>query len=972
MRKQLSPDQVTRLAAAAAEEGFVGARWAVESNVPKSVVYRELQRIRGADAFQAPPATGYATPGRDQRVPELKRGDAFKEFGSTGLARFGGSVFEDYDRKWRSLTEMVKLVKEMLDHPIVAAVMFAVEMSMRGVEWTVEAGGETPADEEAAEFLRQCMEDMAHSWDDHVSQALAFVPYGFAPFEIVYKRRKGGDTDPASKYDDGRVGWRKFAFRAQDTLTPGDEWVFDEHGGVAALNQSPPPDYRRVTVPVEKLILYRSTAAKNNPQGRSVLRAAYVPWYYSKNMQEIEGISAERMGSGFPVVYLGEGTKKVGANSDFESAKVVVRDVRSDEQSGIVFPYQKQGADGKGILFELVSPPSRGAVDFNQIINRYNQQIGQVVLSQFIFLGLTEQGTQALAVRLTDLFSAAVSAWLGMMAETLNRFVVPRLFRLNAFDGLTDYPRFVTGQAGQVDVGSVVSAMAQAAGSSLLVPDTGVEAEVRRLLQLPEKPVQVQQPTIPGEPTTPVPAAPPDVEATTGDSTADNGGDNGGGKETASERFYSEDQARDEGGKWTEGGGGSGEGGNDRVNETPIDTGNSKDPKWYKSQRTGIEETLKTTYSTVEAKDQAGSSWITQDGSIVNVGTGTHVLSALEAANRANVKLDLTSKEGVESQFVANGVVRVNATSTYLALNFNPKVTSTAQRQSMIDLVYLAELAGRSITVHANDTALYGTAVESALKLLKKTNYNVDNATEVEIMRARIGDYIDLFYSEDQTRDESGKWTSGGGGGGKAGDDGAASDRRANPKLAGVYGPDPKTWKPYKDELKRIYPDAKVGRTSFDERELLGEYVGGEAYTILNGNARAAEADYDLSDDVRMMDGIFGKLGVSTEDVVVYRGLKGTPGGDLKIGAVIADKGFMSTTFNPGVAAAWTETSNQGWIMEIVVPAGNPGIPIDRWLSSAEEMETTEAELLLPRNTPLEVQSVDVETRTLRVQVVGP
>ena len=221
------------------------------------------------------------------------------------------------------------------------------------------------------------------------AQALAFVPYGFAPFEIVYKRRKGGDTDPASKYDDGRVGWRKFAFRAQDTLTPGDEWVFDEHGGVAALNQSPPPDYRRVTVPVEKLILYRSTAAKNNPQGRSVLRAAYVPWYYSKNMQEIEGISAERMGSGFPVVYLGEGTKKVGANSDFESAKVVVRDVRSDEQSGIVFPYQKQGADGKGILFELVSPPSRGAVDFNQIINRYNQQIGQVVLSQFIFLGLT-------------------------------------------------------------------------------------------------------------------------------------------------------------------------------------------------------------------------------------------------------------------------------------------------------------------------------------------------------------------------------------------------------------------------------------------------------------------------------------------------------------------------------------------------------------------------------------------------------
>ena len=42
-----------------------------------------------------------------------------------------------------------------------------------------------------------------------------------------------------------------------------------------------------------------------------------------KNFAEIEGISAERMGGGLPVIYLGEGTSKAGSKSDFEFAKSV-------------------------------------------------------------------------------------------------------------------------------------------------------------------------------------------------------------------------------------------------------------------------------------------------------------------------------------------------------------------------------------------------------------------------------------------------------------------------------------------------------------------------------------------------------------------------------------------------------------------------------------------------------------------------
>jgi len=333
------------------------------------------------------------------------------------------------------------------------------------------------------------MHDMSQSWDDHIGQAISMVPYGFAPFEICYKRRRGPDKDPESNFDDGLIGWRKFAYRSPDTLAPGNEWLFDEAGGVQGLNQQAPPDYTPVTIPIEKMLLYRTSAVKNNPQGRSALRSSYIPWYYAKNLAEIEGITAERMGTGVPTIYLGEGTTKSGDGSDFAMAKKVVRDLVVDEQEGIVFPHPKMTSEGRGILFELISPPSRGPIAFDQTIARYNQQIAQTLLAQFIFLGLTERGTQALAVRSTDFFVEALAGWLRGMTQTLNRYAVPRLFRLNssAFEGITDFPEVSVGSLGKFDVAAIVNAVATAMQAGALTPDEGIERVLRDTLRLPEK-----------------------------------------------------------------------------------------------------------------------------------------------------------------------------------------------------------------------------------------------------------------------------------------------------------------------------------------------------------------------------------------------------------------------------------------------------------------------------------------------------
>ena len=54
------------------------------------------------------------------------------------------------------------------------------------------------------------------------------------------------------------------------------------------MTQQPPPDYGLLTIPISKAMLFRTESAKDNPEGRSILRNAYRSWYFKRRIQEIE------------------------------------------------------------------------------------------------------------------------------------------------------------------------------------------------------------------------------------------------------------------------------------------------------------------------------------------------------------------------------------------------------------------------------------------------------------------------------------------------------------------------------------------------------------------------------------------------------------------------------------------------------------------------------------------------------------
>jgi hypothetical protein len=344
-------------------------------------------------------------------------GPLFDERGLTGLKRWAGFVHEEFLRELQG-PRGVRTYREMLDNDdIVGSMIWAIKYLARQVDFRVEPADDSTEAAKWAEFIEQALfHDLNLTWTDLLGEILSFLGYGWSLFEVVYKRRLGQDpgtfvdTDgkirdlPKSKFDDGLIGWRKFAFRSQDSLF---EWIFDENGGVQGMIQQPPPDYRNRVLPIDKCLLFRTEAEKGNPEGRSVLRNAYRPWYFKKNLQTLEGIGAERDLAGYPFISVEREGPDIWNAQDPEMVTLkgqlqkMVKAIRRDEQEGAVLPWWAK--------LELLSSPSRRQFDTNSIIERYDRRIAMTVMADFILVGHEAVGSHALFGGKTGLFAAAMT-----------------------------------------------------------------------------------------------------------------------------------------------------------------------------------------------------------------------------------------------------------------------------------------------------------------------------------------------------------------------------------------------------------------------------------------------------------------------------------------------------------------------------------------------------------------------------------
>ena len=335
----------------------------------------------------------------------------FSEIGVTGLSEFSGSIRDDFLKELRG-KEGYKRYNEMrLNSPIVAGLLQAIENPLRQLDWTFDSSEEN---DPRIEFLNAARDGMSLSWNDHISEALTMLPFGFSVFEILYKRN-----------DSGQIVWRKFAPRGQDSV---QRWLRDDTGGLIGWEQLAAPQYKAVTIPIEKSLIYRTRVERGNPEGRSILRAAWTSYYFAKHIQQIEAIGVERDLAGMPVITLPQGADTADSDSsDYGKARKLVRNVRNDEQAGIVLPSPEW-------KFELLSTGGSRQFDTDKIVRRYESRMLLAALAQFLVLGQEGVGSFALSSDQTDFFNLALSAVADIISETFTKYAIPRLLALNGWD----------------------------------------------------------------------------------------------------------------------------------------------------------------------------------------------------------------------------------------------------------------------------------------------------------------------------------------------------------------------------------------------------------------------------------------------------------------------------------------------------------------------------------------------------------
>ena len=415
-------------------------------------------------------------------VKKLSQTESTGILGISGENTINGQIRSDEFLPELRGKKAIRKYREMRDNDsTIGAVMYATEQVLRDVDLKVCPINDSEEAKREADFVESVLCDMDHTLDDHIAEALSCLSYGFAWFEVVYKRRVGptqSNDKKRSKYTDGRMGVRKIAMRAPWTVSRFD--VDNKTGDIQGVYQD--GGYAGTTkhyIPSRKSLYYRTTSLNGDPSGRSILRNAYTSYEYLNNLQAIEAIAVERELAGIPVARIPSEYLSPDATSSqvqFKSnLEQILRDVKFNEQGYIITPsdtYPDKDGSPTNIRLvdvELMSSSGSRNIDIDPIVKRYQHDIARSVLSEFLMLG-SQGGSYALSKSKTDLFLRALESYIQQIVDVLNKQLVERLWELNGLD----YSLMPTIEAGDVaphDLREIAGFLRNLNGADISVSD---------------------------------------------------------------------------------------------------------------------------------------------------------------------------------------------------------------------------------------------------------------------------------------------------------------------------------------------------------------------------------------------------------------------------------------------------------------------------------------------------------------------
>lgn len=323
------------------------------------------------------------------------------------------SVYDDTNRllaSRRAITEY----RKMGNDSTVAAIMYALTMLVRSVEWSITPGDDAQA-RRNADYLKEQIDALPHPFSDIPQEAVAGVLYGFSFHEITYTT------------DSGLIGWSSIDHRPQHTLL---KWELDEQNQPEVFVQMLPQGGRAdIPVPVKGFLFRTDTTA---PSGVSLFRGAYDAWVKKHQAEHSLMVGVDRNLRGMPKILMPSDILAQGeGNAVYDAMKDLVTRIKRDEQMGLLLPSDRD-EDGNLLYEFVIETTDAGNYDgIVSVIRMYAQDIATTLLATFLGLGRDATGSRALAEPQQELFRIAVNALLDMVQDQIDRQLIGSLFDLN-------------------------------------------------------------------------------------------------------------------------------------------------------------------------------------------------------------------------------------------------------------------------------------------------------------------------------------------------------------------------------------------------------------------------------------------------------------------------------------------------------------------------------------------------------------
>lgn len=428
-------------------------------------------------------------------IPRLRLG----EQGVLGLRTSNHRILEETQRAFR-YPEFITTVNAMRNNPTVGAALNVYRMMITRVKWDVEAP--KGADDKTiarTRLVRQMMTDMDGSWTTFIESVVPYLEYGFAINEIVLRRRLKRN---GSKYDDGIIGIKKLAPRAQETITG---WVFSDDGqDLIKVEQSlrhienayryanRVNDTGRLEIDREKFLLFSASATKGNPEGNSIYKNIYLAFKQLSLLQdqELVGIAKDVQGIlkiAIPPKYL----DPAASTEDQQAVKAfqqIIDNYNAGTQRGLLVPNMID-PESKLPLFTYDLMESKGGAkyDTEAVIRRLQGDILSALSVDILKLGADGSGSFSLAESKSSVLALAIDYRLREISEVLNTHLMRLIFEINGWD-TSNLPQFVYSDIEAVSLEDFSKAIQRIFSTSAIEVDRQVLNRVREVIGVPPKP----------------------------------------------------------------------------------------------------------------------------------------------------------------------------------------------------------------------------------------------------------------------------------------------------------------------------------------------------------------------------------------------------------------------------------------------------------------------------------------------------